>query len=137
MQCVRLFRSLIRSCLFPHLIENPSDVSQYVPRDDLELDKGRSYAIEVLGPYDVTTIGSPRVTTTVCSKCADGDPSAVLMVHPSSAVTDPPAPLEITGSTAMTSPGQRTLPVPWGIVVWNEGLLVDRPADAVTTIAPE
>ena len=46
--------------------------------------------------------------TIVCLKCADGDPSAVLMVHPSSAVTTPPAPLEITGSTAMTSPGQRS-----------------------------
>src|SRR5918995_5011570 len=53
----------------------------------------------------VSTHGPSAVTATVCSKCADNDPSAVVTVHSSSwsSVSGPPR--LIIGSMASTSPG--------------------------------
>ena len=69
--------------------------------------------------------------TTVCSKCAEGAPSAVLMVQPSSSVTDSPDPL---GNDRFYSDDQTRMKpsvVPWIVVVGHERLFVDRSADAV------
>ncbi len=90
-----------------------------------------------LGRYDVTTIGSPRVMTIVCSKCADGDPSAVLMVHPSSAVNHPSRPAGDNRLYGNDKSRPEKLPVPWGVVVGDERLFVDRPAYAGYAILSE
>ena len=71
--------------------------------------------------------------TTVCSKCAEGAPSAVFTVHPSASVADSPDPPEMTGSIEMTKPGPGMSIVPWVVVVGHKRFLVNRSADAVSS----
>ena len=71
--------------------------------------------------------------TTVCSKCAEGAPSAVLTVHPSASVADSPDPLEMTGSIADDQAGPEMSIVPWVVVVGHKRFFVNRSADAVAS----
>ena len=69
--------------------------------------------------------------TSMCSKWADGAPSAVLTVQPSAASTDSADPPEMTGSIAMTSPGLRGWSSQGNVVVVDGWIFMDRPAYAV------
>src|SRR5215468_897985 len=60
----------------------------------------------------VSTSGSPSVTSTVCSKWADGAPSTVTAVHSSSRMRTPGAPRFTIGSIAKTMPGTSRGPRP-------------------------
>src|SRR5262245_2834566 len=63
-------------------------------------------------PARVSTSGSASVTSTVCSKCADGDPSAVTAVHSSSRMRTSGPPRFTIGSIAKTMPGTSLVPLP-------------------------
>ena len=64
-------------------------------------------------PLDREDLRSRRdVTTTVCSKCAEGCPSAVLTVQPSSSTITRWAPPFTIGSIASAIPSSSTIPVP-------------------------
>src|SRR4051794_37842861 len=55
-------------------------------------------------PAPVRTIGSPADTTSVCSACADGAPSAVRIVQPSLPARTSPEPRPRIGSIVITVP---------------------------------
>src|SRR5215475_13901846 len=56
--------------------------------------------------------GSSFVTKTVCSKCADGRPSAVHTVQPSSSSRTSDVPMLIIGSIARVIPSFNFCPLP-------------------------
>src|SRR5260370_11208657 len=56
--------------------------------------------------------GSSFVIKTVCSKCADGSPSAVRTVHPSSSNITSDVPMLIIGSIASVMPAFNFGPLP-------------------------
>jgi hypothetical protein len=56
--------------------------------------------------------GSSLVTRTVCSKCAEGIPSAVRTVHPSSSNLTSEVPILIIGSIASVMPAFNFGPLP-------------------------
>src|SRR6266566_4699319 len=58
----------------------------------------------------VRILGPLSVTATVCSKCADSDPSWVTTVHLSSSVRIAEPPILIIGSIAIVMPGARRGP---------------------------
>src|SRR5215510_5717446 len=60
----------------------------------------------------VNISGAPSVTSTVCSKWAEGRPSAVTTVHLSSSTRTFAWPMLIIGSIARVMPCRRTGPVP-------------------------
>ena len=73
-----------------------------------------------------------RVTTTVCSKCADRLPSRVTAVQPSDSTFTAGLPAFTIGSIASTMPFRQPRPASGRPVVGNLRLLVQRRADAVT-----
>src|SRR5579864_62617 len=60
----------------------------------------------------VRTSQPPSVTATVCSKWADGRPSAVRTVQPSRSTTTSDPPMLTIGSIASVIPGRSTSPAP-------------------------
>src|SRR5438132_5072919 len=56
--------------------------------------------------------GSSFVIKTVCSKCAEGLPSAVRTVQPSSSSVTSEVPMLIIGSMASVMPGLKRGPIP-------------------------
>src|SRR5881394_1379696 len=60
----------------------------------------------------VRVSGSSFVTRTVCSKCAEGIPSAVRTVHPSSSNLTSEVPILIIGSIASVMPAFSFGPLP-------------------------
>ena len=72
-----------------------------------------------------------RVTTTVCSKCADRLPSRVTAVHPSPSTFTAGLPKFTIGSIASTMPSASRGPRPADAVVRNLRLLVELRADPV------
>ena len=75
--------------------------------------------------------GPSDVIATVCSKCADMEPSAVRIVQPSSIITTMSEPAVIIGSIAMVIPSDRRGPRPGSPKFGNVRILVVVAADAV------
>src|SRR6266478_8697474 len=76
-----------------------------------ELDDRALYFNSVF-PRHVRISGSSRVIRTVCSKCADGIPSAVQTVQPSSSNLTEAVPELIIGSIASVIPAFNFGPLP-------------------------
>src|SRR5512133_2326005 len=88
-------------------------VGQFHPKHGVgqELDHVALY-FNCVFPRHVRTSGSSFVIKTVCSKCADGIPSAVQAVQPSSSNLTAPVPKLIIGSMASVIPALSRGPLP-------------------------
>src|ERR1700676_3042364 len=76
-----------------------------------QLDNGAFYFNCVFARH-VKISGSSLVIKTVCSKCAEGIPSAVRTVQPSSSSLTSEVPMLIIGSMASVMPGLKRRPIP-------------------------
>src|SRR5437773_11785197 len=72
----------------------------------------RAFYFNCVFARHVRISGSPFVTRTVCSKCADGSPSAVRTVHPSSSNLTSDTPILIIRSIASVIPAFNFGPLP-------------------------
>src|SRR5947207_9820008 len=93
--------------------QNTMAVGQLNPKHGIrqQLDDCTFY-FNCVFPRHVRISGSSLVIRTVCSKCADGIPSAVQAVHPSSSNLTAPVPKLIIGSMARVIPALSRGPLP-------------------------
>ena len=73
------------------------------------------------------------MTAIVCSKCAEGRPSSVTTVHPSSRTFTFSLPRLIIGSIAITKPGFTLRPLATLDVVQYRRIFMEGAADAMAT----
>src|SRR5262245_40393104 len=101
-----LVADLAHRCPDLHLASVPAAASPAAsPRGAVAPGRGSARRASRPGGTRVSTSGSPSVTSTVCSKCAEGAPSTVTAVHSSSRMRTPGAPRFTIGSSAKTIPG--------------------------------
>src|SRR5438046_4656413 len=88
-------------------------VGQFNPKHGIgqQLDD-RAFYFNCVFPRHVRISGSSLVIRTVCSKCAEGSPSAVRTVQPSSSKRTAAVPMLIIGSMARVIPALSRGPLP-------------------------
>src|SRR5881396_24781 len=93
--------------------QDPVAIGQFNPKHGIgqQLDDLAFYFNCVFARH-VRISGSSLVIKTVCSKCAEGIPSAVRTVHPSSSNFTSEAPILIIGSIASVMPAFSFGPLP-------------------------
>jgi hypothetical protein len=93
--------------------QDPMTIGQLDPKHRIwqQLDDCAFYFNCVLARH-VRISGSSLVIKTVCSKCAEGIPSAVRTVHPSSSNLTSEVPMLIIGSIASVMPAFTFGPLP-------------------------
>src|SRR2546425_12936622 len=93
--------------------QNPMLVRQFYPKHRIwQQLYDRAFYLNWLFFSHVKISASPSVTSTVCSKCALGAPSAVTTVQPSLNICTALPPALIIGSIAMVMPGFNFAPSP-------------------------
>src|SRR4030095_15187420 len=93
--------------------QNTMTIGQFDPKHGVgqQLDDSAFYLNCVFARH-VRISGSAFVIRTVCSKCAEGIPSAVRTVHPSSSNLTSEVPMLIIGSIARVMPAFNFGPLP-------------------------